>query len=251
MTVAYDGTHFHGWAKQPGHRTIQGSINEILSDFTGSEVLVSGASRTDSGAHALGQVCHFDSSLQIPPDGWRKLINDRAPNDLSIIKAQNVPLNFDSRFCAVYRHYRYRILIGPRFPHLARYAHYLRNSSGFDISKMQKAASLLVGKHDFYGFSQETPIETNTVRELYSVHPRKIGHEIWIDIQGTAFVKGMMRRISGALLEVAMGRRALDSFKRLLAPSVYPDIEWPEVLPANGLTLMEVNYGRKLRDIRD
>lgn len=115
---------------------------------------------------------------------------------------------------------------------------------------MQRAAQSLVGKHDFIAFSQLIPRGANTVRELFSVDVKRVRDEIWIDVVGTAFVRGMMRRISGALLEVGLGTKEPESIAALLEARDKRRIKWPTLLPANGLTLMRVRYGRKPHDRR-
>lgn len=171
------------------------------------------------------------------------------PQDLRVLKAQAVSDRFNSRFSAFDRWYRYRILLDRPDPFRLRYAH--GTHARLDPEKMQKAAAYLAGKHDFRAFTEELdPRVTNTIRELYSVKVSQSQDEIWIDIVGTAFLRGMMRRMSGALLEVGRGKRPLEEMPMLLSER-RDDLNWPTVLPARGLTLMRVRYGRWPRDNRD
>ncbi len=209
-----------------------------------------GASRTDSGAHAYGQVCHFDTSVVIPPENWLRALNAVLPKDLAIRQASEVGSEFNSRFCANNRWYRYRILSGSRRPIKSRFAH--SEWRELKLAPMQEAAGLLVGRHDFAQFTANLdPSVENTVRDLFSVEVSQVHGETRIDIVGTAFLRGMMRRISGGLMEVGLGKRTVSSIKQLLAQPHRIDVQLPVVLPAKGLTLMKVTYGRYPRDHRE
>jgi tRNA pseudouridine38-40 synthase len=248
LVVAYDGTDFHGWAPQHGQRTAQGVLTEAVLQATGQSVEIVGASRTDSGAHALGQVCHFDTAVGIEPSAWARILNKVLPNDLAVRVSTRVPEAFHSRFSALDRHYRYRIHTADRDPMRSRFVH--DYSRPLEVRSMQEAAAALVGCHDFRAFTEELdPSVENTRRQLFKTHVRQVRDEVWIDIVGTAFLRGMMRRISGGLLEVGRGRRAPEELKRLLTPE-RETLQWPVVLPAKGLCLMQVRYGRVLTDRR-
>ncbi len=249
LVIAYDGTNYCGWAKQAFFATIQGKIEEAISNFQNTECTIIGSSRTDSGAHAEGAVCHFDTYHPIPPNKWKQAINNRLPSDIRIQSSKQVPDNFDARFSAKWRCYRYTIgIVNNENP--------LKNRFRFDQFKnlntkcMQEAATLLQGVHDFRAFSEEIPHDANTVRTLKSVDVTRIKDEVRIDIIGNAFIRGMMRRISGGLYEVGKGTRSLDSFKMLLDPNARGSINWPVVLPAHGLCLKRVVYGRHPKDFR-
>ncbi len=248
MVVAYDGTDFCGWAPQAGQRTVQRTLTEGIRQVSGEDCEIVGASRTDSGAHAKGQVCHFDSSVAIEPGKWPRILNKVLPTDLSVLRADVVPSAFHSRFYAKDRWYRYRILVGARDPHRMRFAWYLGRPLG--VEAMQEAAARLVGEHDFLAFSQMLPPEANSVRRLDRVGVRLVKDEVWVDVVGTAFVRGMMRRISGTLVEVGRGRKSPGAVEDLLREPKRGDFRWPLLLPAHGLTLMRVRYGRSLTDNR-
>jgi len=246
LTVAYDGTDFRGWAAQTGQRTVQSTLKEAVRQVSGEDCEIIGASRTDSGAHAKGQVCHFDT--EVPEARWVLALNRAMPLDLRVESAKSVPDSFNSRFSAFDRWYRYRILLHQQDPFRLRYAH--GTHVKLDLEKMQTAAAYLEGEHDFRAFTEELdPSVTNTVRDLYSVKVAQSRDEIWIDIVGTAFLRGMMRRMSGALLEIGRGKRSIEEVPALLSER-RNDLMWPEVLPARGLTLMRVRYGRWPRDNR-
>lgn len=250
LVVAYDGTDFFGWAQQTGRRTVQGTLKEAVRLISGEENEIYGASRTDSGAHARGQVCHFDTDFGMPIEKWPRVLNKRLPIDLSVLSAKQVPDAFSSRFGARDRHYRYRILVGQPDPQRARYAHF--HGQPLDLKSMVLGARALQGEHDFLAFTEELePTVLNTRRELYSVQVKQVRDEVWVDIVGTAFLRGMMRRMAGSLLEVGRGQRNVEEVSRLLTTEGQESLQWPVVLPARGLCLMRVRYGRKLVDHRN
>ena len=250
LVVAYDGTDYFGWAGQTGRRTVQGTLKEAVRLISGEEMEIYGASRTDSGAHARGQVCHFDTESGLPPEKWARVLNKRLPNDLAILSSAEVPLEFSSRFGARDRFYRYRIMVGEPDPQRARFAHYYGRP--LDVSNMITGAQALQGEHDFLAFTEELePTVLNTRRELYKVQVKQVRDEVWVDVVGTAFLRGMMRRMAGSLLEVGRGQRHVEEVSRLLTSEGQEKLQWPVVLPARGLCLMRVRYGRKIVDHRN
>jgi tRNA pseudouridine38-40 synthase len=248
FVVCYDGTEFRGWARSPGHRTVHQVLSEGIFKVIGSEVELVGASRTDGGAHARGQVCHFDTDVPIAPAKWPVVINRVLPADVAVLRASRVGDDFHSRFCAEDRWYRYRILTTNRDPFVSRYAH--DHGQPLDVAAMQRAAKLLEGRHDFRAFTEELqPHIDNTVRTMRRVTVRQVRNEVWIEIGGTAFLRGMMRRMSGALLEIGAGKRKIETISDLLSEK-RQEMHWPVVLPAKGLCLMRVRYGRPPKDCR-
>lgn len=240
LVVAYDGTDFCGWAPQSGQRTVHGTLTETVRQVSGEESEITGASRTDSGAHAKGQVCHFDTTRPITLRNWVRAINDLAPDDLKVVSAQFVGPEFHSRFSATSRWYRYRISVGRPDPLRARYVHgYGRD---LDAELMGRAAQTLVGEHDYFAFTQLIEPDEPTKREVFSIRVHRVGDEVWIDVAASAYARGMMRRISGALLEIGRGHRDPASLEVLLAQREKNKVAWPVVLPANGLCLMKVRY---------
>jgi tRNA pseudouridine38-40 synthase len=249
LTVAYDGTDFCGWAAQTGRRTVQGTLTEAVRQVSGEEIEILGASRTDSGAHARGQVCHFDTHVSIPPPKWASILNRVLPSDVAVQASKVEAQTFHSRFSALDRYYRYRILTVPRDPHRARFTH--AYGRPLDVAKMQAGAHALLGEHDFLAFTEELdPSVENTRRTLYRFDVSQVRDEVWVDVVGTAFLRGMMRRMSGALLEVGRGHRPVEEVSRLLDAEERNRLQWPVVLPARGLCLMKVRYGRHTRDNR-
>lgn len=248
LTVAYDGTDFCGWASQTEQRTVHGTLTDGLRQVLGEEVELWGASRTDSGAHAKGQVCHFDCMHPIPVEKWPRILNKILPPDVSVLESVLVPPDFNSRFWARHREYHYRILMGERDPRRMRFAHYYGRP--LNVEAMQIAAQQMLGENDFLAFSQQLEGHENTVRTLFRIGVQQIRDEVKLRVVGTAFVRGMMRRIAGSLLEIGRGARTPEYIAQLLSETSRSGIDWPPVLPANGLTLIKVSYGRYPSDHR-
>jgi len=181
-------------------------------------------------------------------EDWARVLNRVLDEDIRVVASSEVAPEFHSRFCAHARHYRYRIVNTGPTPFNLRYGHYWWGN--IDVQSMADAARVLEGEHDFRAFTQDLgPEVENTVRTLYSVNVKRVRNEIWIDIAGTAFLRGMMRRISGCLLEIGRGRRPASDVGVLLSDQ-RDSVHWPEVLPAKGLTLMRITYGRHPKDHR-
>lgn len=250
LTVAYDGTDFRGWAAQPGQRTVQGTLKEAVRQISGEDCEIVGASRTDSGAHAEGQVCHFDCEAAIPPENWVRALNRVLPTDLRIVRSRRVAEAFHSRFCALDRIYRYVFYSGKPDPRAERFA--MKVDRPLSLTAMREAARKLEGEHDFRSFTEELgPEVENTRRKLYKVSVVRRRHEWHFEVRGTAFLKGMMRRMAGAIYEVGLGRRNPEEIEALLDPGRRDSLTWPVVLPAKGLTLRKVRYGPHPKDNRE
>lgn len=260
MRIAYDGTDFHGFARQPGQATIQGEIERALSTLYKTPMLCRGASRTDAGVHARGQVVAFDPPFEIPLAGLTKGIGAELPHGI-VVTAAWIGCDPDGgpaqpRHLNGGKHYRYRIFTGSiPDPFEVRYAWHHRRA--LDAGAMADAAAILVGRHDFGSFRAADCQSKTTVREIYSVEvaasPRRSceiegdpesfpGHRdsmgIVIDVRGSAFLKNMVRILVGTLVDVGIGRRDLDWVRSLLAT---PDRKRAgATAPALGLCLEEV-----------
>jgi tRNA pseudouridine38-40 synthase len=248
LLIQYDGTDFCGWADQPNVRTVQGTLTDCIRRVSGEEVELTGASRTDSGAHAIGQCADFSTPVPVPADKWSSVLNRQLPLDVRILKSDQVPDSFHSRFCARSRQYVYRLSrLDKVEPFRSRYVHAVGKRP--DLSAMNAACKLLIGTHDFRGFGEELKNVQNSVRTVLKAQVSMVRDEYRIRIEATAFIRGMMRRIAGGLYEVGIGRRTLESFSSVLNLGEACS-QLPEVLPARGLTLESIRYGRKLRDLR-
>ncbi|MBO5341306.1 MAG: tRNA pseudouridine(38-40) synthase TruA [Lachnospiraceae bacterium] len=205
LTVAYDGTDFHGWQVQPGVRTVEGELNTCLSELLGAEVQVIGASRTDAGVHALGNLAVFDTESNIPAEKFAYALNCKLPSDVKVQKSEEVAADFHPRKCDSVKTYEYHIDSGEfPMPINSRYAYYTYHMP--DVELMREAAKYIVGEHDFKSFcSVHTQAET-TVRTVYAVDVEQTGREIVIRVSGSGFLYNMVRIIAGTLLEAGMGK---------------------------------------------
>lgn len=239
LTVAYDGTNYCGWQIQDNGITIEEVLNKELSKLLNEDIKVIGASRTDSGVHALGNVAVFDSETRIPPEKISFALNQRLPDDIRIQKSEQVADDFHPRFCDTIKTYEYRIW-NDRFPNPI-----VRLYSKFcyfhvDIDKMQEAAQYLVGEHDFKSFcTPRTQVET-TVREVTEISFRKEGKMIVMTIKGYGFLYNMVRIIMGTLLKCGMNMYPPEHVKEIL-DAKDRKVAGPKA-EACGLTLVGIEY---------
>lgn len=242
LTVAYDGTAYSGWQVQPGQETIEGVLNRCICELTGETVEVVGASRTDSGVHALGNVAVFDTESRIPAEKFSYALNQRLPEDIRIQGSEEVPLTFHPRHCESRKTYEYRIYNAP-FPSPVKrlYTHF--TYVPLDIDLMNRAAAYLVGEHDFKSFcSVDTQAQT-TVRRVDSVEVREAlqpGREIVIRVAGRGFLYNMVRIIAGTLMEVGRGYISPESVQDILAACDRQKAG--PTAPACGLTLVGYEF---------
>lgn len=261
LVVAYDGTGFHGWARQPEQRTVQGVLEEAIATMAGHPVGCRGAGRTDRGVHALGQVAAFDAARSIPPHGWLRGLNQALPDDVAVRAAEACPVGYTPRFDAIDKTYRYLVLLDderdpllrhrawrlpPRLRHPARTSA-TTPSETLDVPAMREAAAGLLGTHDFRAFRAADDERENTVRTLqeiaidtgWAADPRQLA----LTFRGSAFMKNMVRILVGTLLEVGRGRRSSASVVGLLGAAGRREEAGPTA-PPEGLTLIEVRLGR-------
>ena len=239
LTVAYDGTAYHGWQIQPNGETIEGILNRCLSETLGEKIEVIGASRTDSGVHAMGNIAVFDTDSPIPADKISYALNQRLPEDIKIQKSEEVASDFHPRHCESRKTYEYRIYCAPfPMPVKSLYAHY--TYIPMDVERMRRGASYLVGKHDFKSFcSAEAQVET-TVRQVDSVEVVQEGQEIVIRVAGRGFLYNMVRIIAGTLMEVGRGHLAPEEVKTILEAKDRQAAG--PTAPACGLTLVKYEF---------
>ncbi len=244
LVVAYDGTNYCGWQIQPNGITIEEVLNKALSDLLREPVAVIGASRTDSGVHARGNVAVFDTESRIPGDKICFALNQRLPEDIRIQTSEEVPPDWHPRKQNCKKTYEYKILNRKVDMPVGRlYAHFCYFD--LDLEKMRQAASYLVGEHDFKSFCTVRTQAEETVRTIYSLTLKKDEEGlITMRISGNGFLYNMVRIIAGTLLKVGMG--------------VYPPEHMEEILdardrqaaggtaPAKGLTLVSMEYEKEL-----
>ncbi len=248
LVVEYDGTDFCGWAAQPEIRTVQGTLKDAIQQVTGESIEVMGASRTDGGAHAVGQVCHFDSLNPMPVERWVPVINRCLPHDISVRKSTIVPDDFHSRYSAKDRTYRYRVRVQDRKAIQSRFAHDVEYA--LNLLNILKGATILEGQNDFFAFSEQLPESVNATRTISKFKVTQHGSELWFDVTADAFMRGMMRRMAGVLIEVGLNKRPVEDIIQLLNPATRSRLKFPVVLPAKGLCLMKIRYGRHPKDFR-
>lgn len=236
--VAYDGSKYSGFQIQPESPSIQGTLQETLSRITKQPSTIVGAGRTDAGVHAKGQTFHFDSSLSLTPDEWKKAFNSLLPDSIYIRSVCEKTVDFHARFSAKGKWYQYRISFGEYDPLLANYVYHY--PFPLDIDLMEQGAKLFLGTHCFQNFctNHEEGIEMTKTLSDFSFH--KENETLVIDIRGTGFLRYMVRLMVGTLIEVGRHHYTLDEIKKRLdtnelIPSVYK-------APAQGLYLMEVYY---------
>lgn len=240
LTIAYDGTNYCGWQIQPNGITVEEVLNKTLKKLTGEEILVIGASRTDSGVHALANVAVFDTETTIPAERIAMALNQRLPADIVVVKSEEVPLDFHPRYCNCSKTYEYHI-INTRIPIPTKRLTNYFVSYELDMDKMRQAAAYLVGEHDFISFCNVRTDVENTVRTITELEILKQGEEITIRISGNGFLYNMVRIIVGTLIRVGRGFYEPEKVKEILEAK---DRKAAGVTaPAHGLVLKEIQYG--------
>ena len=244
LTVAYDGTNYHGWQIQDNGNTIEAELNRALSDLFGEEITVIGASRTDAGVHAMGNIAVFDTESPMKASKISYALNQRLPEDIRIQKSEEVPADWHPRRCESRKTYEYRIYRG-EFPMPIKrlYSHFTYHA--LDVDKMREAAAYLEGKHDFMSFCQAGAqvvdgMRANTVRTIYLALVEEQGSDVVIRICGSGFLYNMVRIIAGTLIEVGQGKRTPESMAEVLEAGDR-SVAGPTA-PANGLTLVKYEF---------
>ena len=239
LTVAYDGTNYYGWQKQPDAITVEEVVNRELTRLLQEPIEVIGASRTDSGVHALGNVAVFDTDTRIPPEKISYALNARLPKDIVIQDSKEVPPDFHPRRTDCVKTYEYRIL-NTRFPvpTMRLYAHYVYKP--LDVEKMQAAAAFLVGEHDFASFCSAGSQVKETVRTIYRLDLNREGNMVSFQVEGNGFLYNMVRIIAGTLIEVGIGSYPPERVREML--EARDRIRCGPKAPACGLTLVGIRY---------
>jgi tRNA pseudouridine38-40 synthase len=216
LVVAYDGTAYNGWQVQPGVRTIEGELNRCLSELLSEDIRVIGASRTDSGVHALCNVAVFDTNTRIPGEKLSYALNQRLPEDIRIQESSEVDRDFHPRHCSSRKTYEYRILNAPfALPTRRLYSYF--TYVPLDIELMRQGAACLIGEHDFKSFCSAAAEVESTVRTILDIRIEKTGNEISIRVCGTGFLYNMVRIIAGTLMEIGRGTYPPEHMQEILA----------------------------------
>ena len=268
LTLAYDGTEFHGWQVQPGERTIQGELQAALRRVTGESPLPQGSGRTDAGVHALGQVASFELAAPIPAENLQRALNRTLPPSIRILESRTVPGAFHARHSAVAKTYEYRIYREPICPPtLARYVYAC--PWPMDVAVLQKSARLFEGEHDFLSFAATDPDLTTrnlepsperdaevvalpaplmTIRTIYASEweerVTEAGALLVYRVRGSGFLHHMVRNLVGTMLEVGRGKLRASQIPEILAAR-NRDAAGPTA-PARGLFLVSVEYDEQV-----
>ncbi|MGD9497320.1 MAG: tRNA pseudouridine(38-40) synthase TruA [Armatimonadota bacterium] len=239
LVVQYDGTDYHGFQRQPQVPTIQQELEDALARVLGHAVRVTAAGRTDAGVHALGQCVTFETDRPIPLERIVPAVNAVLPAAVSALSAQAVPEGFHPRHHAVAKLYGYRILNRELpSPFIGRYAWHVPQP--LDVRLMQEAADRLLGTHDFVAFSSAGGSPQDTVRTLTRLDVERHGELVELRAEADGFLYMMVRRLAATLVEVGLGRLALESVPLILHSRDRTRV--PAVAPPQGLSLIKVIY---------
>lgn len=239
LTVAYDGTNYCGWQIQANGNTVQAELNRHLSRLLQEEIMTIGASRTDAGVHALGNVAVFDTNARMPGEKISYALNQRLPEDIRIQCSEEVAADFHPRYCESEKTYEYRIL-NRRFPlPTERFYSYFYHYN-LDLEKMREGAAYLIGEHDFASFCGAGAQVKTTVRTVTGVDIAKESDIVTIRVTGKGFLYNMVRIIAGTLIEIGnevYPPRRMDEILKACSRS-----EAGPTAPACGLTLKEIRF---------
>ena len=239
LVVEYDGTTLCGWQRQTNGPTVQQHLEEALARLLTHEVSVVGASRTDAGVHARGQVASFRTERPIPLHGIRRGLNSLLPPEIAVRVADEVADDFHPRFSATGKHYRYTLLARPdRSPRWRERAWHV--AEPLALARMQAGAEPLLGEHDFAAFRAAGCTARTTRRRIDDVTIEPEGELVRVDVRGNAFLRNMVRIVVGTLVEVGIGRREPAQVAEILAS--LDRTRAGITAPAHGLELMEVRY---------
>ena len=227
LILQYDGSRYDGWQRQGNtEKTVQGKIEEVLSRLLEEPVEIDGAGRTDAGVHALGQTANFHTERKLDPEELKAALNQFLPEDIGVLRAEEVPERFHSRLNARGKTYRYRVATGEEKNVFERKQIYPLDQP-LDVDAMRRGAALMIGEKDFRGFSSMKKTKKSTVRRLESIEIREVSGELRLEFTGNGFLYNMVRILTGTLLEIGMGKKSQKVWKRSSGKRIET---WP-VLP--------------------
>jgi tRNA pseudouridine38-40 synthase len=245
LTLAYDGTDFHGWQVQSGLATIQGTLEEIVSAIEGGLVVVYGSGRTDAGVHAEAQVAAFSITNPIPVENLRRALNRLLPPSIRILRTEEAALDFHPRFDATAKTYEYRLHRGEVCsPFEWRYVQH--HPYPLSLERMMEAAAVFQGEHDFTAFAASDERDARGKSKVRSVFHSAIetrGALVCYRVQGSGFLKHMVRNLMGAIVEAGKGNFTVEELRAFLDPR--HGRKCGHSMPAKGLHLISVEYGPK------
>ncbi len=239
LTVAYDGTGYHGWQIQENGVTIESELNRCLSELLGEHIRVTGASRTDAGVHALGNIAVFDTESRMPAEKISYALNQRLPEDIRIQRSEEVAPGWHPRHCESRKTYEYRIYRA-EFPMPVKRLYSFFVYCRLDVGRMREAARYLEGEHDFKSFCQKGSQAAGTVRTIYYLQVEEQGADLVIRVCGNGFLYNMVRIIAGTLIEVGQGKREPGSMTDILEAKRRSAAG--ATAPAHGLTLVRYEF---------
>jgi len=254
LTLSYDGTDFSGWQIQPGQPTIQGALADVLEKLTQSRPAIHGAGRTDAGVHAAGQVANFNTESAITAGEFQHAFNSLLPSSIRVVASEEAAPDFHARWSAVAKSYRYRIFRGRIVPpFVCRYV--LHDPYPLDFAAMAEAARRFEGEHDFTTFaastgSEEEDRERTTIRTIHRsqlLRTKEVSSpgadEEWVYVvRGKSFLRYMVRKMVGTLVEVGRGKRTPDDIPKLL--EMRDRSKSGATMPPHGLCMAEVEYAK-------
>ena len=239
LTIEYDGTNYCGWQKQINGPSIQEATEKALKKITGQKVTLIGAGRTDSGVHALAQVANFKAKTRLTTEQLLFALNTNLPKDIAVNKVEETRPDFNARFRAKTRLYRYSIINSPvRSPLEARHSYQFRIP--LNIKLMKKEAKTLLGRHNFSSFQAKGGSKSTPVTTVKKISVTTNGKHIYIDIEAKGFLYNMVRNIVGTLIDIGRGKLSPGDTKKILKAKDRT-LAGPTA-PAKGLCLMKVNY---------
>jgi tRNA pseudouridine38-40 synthase len=241
LTLEYDGTNYHGWQSQigSGKPTIQDTLEKALFSLAKEEIKTYSSGRTDAGVHALGHVANFTTISTIPAAAWAPALNHLLPHDIRILLSQEVALDFNARFSALGKSYKYRILNRHAPTALERYYAWHVNMP-LNVTNMSAALEHVIGKHDFSAFRGSGCNAKSPVRHITRASINTMGDIIEIWLEADAFLQYMVRNITGTLVEVGLGRFSSDEVKSMLQSR--DRTKAGRTAPSQGLYLVRVSY---------
>lgn len=240
FTISYDGTRYSGWQSQGNtDATIQGKLEAVLTKMTGSPVDVIGAGRTDAGVHAREMTANALLPTKMSASQIRDYLNEYLPNDICILEVHEASPRFHSRYNATGKTYQYTCFVGPLKPVFDRNYVYLLPQVP-DVKAMQKAASYLIGEHDFKSFCGNPKFKKSTIRTVDEIQISQKGDHLTFTYHGDGFLQNMVRILTGTLLEVGYGKRTPESMAEVLDAKNRKASGF--MAPAQGLTLVKVDY---------
>jgi tRNA pseudouridine38-40 synthase len=239
LTIQYDGSRYSGWQIQPGKRTMQGELVEALSNLVGTRTYIHGASRTDAGVSALGQVGLFEIDSPIPTENFADAINDRLPPEIVVTSAEEVPPEFDLFGGVKSKLYSYTIYTG-RYRPVLRLNQCWHIPKKLDAGAMNQAAQLLVGTKDFKSFASAADRRESSIRTIFRCDVTAEDKWIYVSVEGDGFLYNMVRNIVGTLVDVGLGRWKPEKITEILEAK--DRTAAGRLAPAQGLCLIWIKY---------